>query len=241
MVNKNEQEIRDAYAELNRHESLRSPDSLDAAILAESRRAVHSKPAPVRKSMPKWAPPLAMAATVILTATLVILVPEQAENPGAPQAVVASQESASEPVVLATANDDSNIDTSTSDSGVSQVSKRKQSVAAVAEEAAPVESFSRLATSPEFSIQRDSAADAIQLEESIATFSDSVPLLSTLDSSEQTQDTVEDPVKWKSRIEELLKEDDLEAADEEFSEFKKVYPQHPFVAQYEKRRQSRTE
>ena len=68
--------ISDAYDELNRQAPLHAPESLDAAILAEAHRAVRARPRRVRSRVFRWAPPLALAATVVITATLVILVPQ---------------------------------------------------------------------------------------------------------------------------------------------------------------------
>jgi hypothetical protein len=53
------------------------PQRLDDAILAASRRAVGSRPQPLRSRWSRWSPPIALAATVLITASITLLVVEE--------------------------------------------------------------------------------------------------------------------------------------------------------------------
>ena len=69
--------VSDTYAALNRDAPVSPPPALDAAILAEAHRAVQSAPGPVQRRSPTWFAPFAVAATVVLTTTLLVLAPRQ--------------------------------------------------------------------------------------------------------------------------------------------------------------------
>lgn len=62
------------------------PPALDARILAAAHRAVEARPAPIRRSFAqRWRIPVALAATVVLSATVTLMVYESERAPPIPE------------------------------------------------------------------------------------------------------------------------------------------------------------
>ncbi len=67
-----------AYRDARAHENASPPAALDDAIRAAARRAVKAVPLPVGKSWPRrWTPPLAVAAVVVLSVSVVFVAVEE--------------------------------------------------------------------------------------------------------------------------------------------------------------------
>lgn len=67
-----------AYRDARDQEGVSPPDTLDDAIRAAARRAVHAGPQPIGKNwLRRWTPPLAVAAVVVLSVSVVFVAVEE--------------------------------------------------------------------------------------------------------------------------------------------------------------------
>ena len=256
--NSDDSDISEAYAELNRQAPLHAPVSLDATILAEAHRAVNSKPKATRSPIYRWAPPLAMAATVLLTATLVVLVPTSEQQQISTEILPAASKSPEK-------------------TNNPKKESRVQSAAAVAQQNDLAESF-ELAASPSvaealaadvlsepaavgiqqrkqkallgdipngntFRIMSDGIAES-NIEEEVTEPLPPLESINSLHSKSGSQasdgefdDTQKFSIKvWRERIDELLSQSKWEEADREFAQFKAAFPNDEFIEIYSERR-----
>lgn len=93
--------VRGAYRAAHPSDGIEPPAALDDAIRAAARRAVKSGPAPLGKSwLRRWTPPLAVAATVILTVSVTfVAVEDRPDLAPAPVANIAQHKQNAEAVM----------------------------------------------------------------------------------------------------------------------------------------------
>ena len=256
--------VSDAYAELNRQEPLSPPASVDAAILAEARRAVGAGPKAARSKIYRWAPPLAMAATVVLTATLVVLQPKDEMQSGQgfttnsakeneqfaeitqekksrskPTAAVAKSK---QPPVVSPAATLAGKTAPASAQGVQSKQAAADSVATNRKLEEAVTGLS-LEDMQSFSIMAESESDSGVAEQAeISREAPAGPQVSSLSpvADEESREP-QDPEQWRKDIDKLLEEKNWVEADRQFDLFKERFPAHEFVERYQQLRKERAE
>jgi TolA-binding protein len=241
--------IGDAYEELNLRAPLHTPESLDAAILAEAHRAVQARPRRVRSSVFRWAPPLALAATVVITATLVILVPLSERQKGQE-----SLEPQSREIIQSAEKERTNLKFKSTAAVTGQPQSMQQLSAPPmqADELAQIEpeiavsdiilpeSASSSATNADRQRTIGAIAKSQQLLSATTTLSGEAAKRQASLAEPMSADSPQaDPKSWRELIEKLLKNEQWDRADEEFQAFKLVHPRHEFIKIYERKSKAR--
>ena len=198
-----------AYQALNQEEPISSPPELDAAILARAHQAVQAKPhalQPSRHLTLRWGAPIASAALVVLSVTVVILLPELEQ-----QAVLQSEEQrlAADSAAL--------ID---EDQQAQRVSQRRLAKAMKKDEAQSPATLAPMASG--MPMQRFAGASEMAMD-SMAEQEYSEVL---------APETVLGAEPWVEKIQQLIAQQQWQAADKQFKAFAKHYPEHAFIQEY---------
>ena len=221
--------VSDTYAALNRDAPVSPPPALDAAILAEAHRAVQSAPGPVQRRSPTWFAPFAVAATVVLTTTLLVLAPRQQPGELIPSA---EQVQSPEPV--------SRKQSATALDSVPEPAVAETEVASglqVLPLAAPVENAAKAREERMETALMSEALEENNLDTARqSTRADAASAEEIAGIAAEPADDVfafrASPGAWRDKIVSLLASGDVMEADDEFELFREAHPDHAFVERY---------
>lgn len=216
------------------------PAHLDAAILAAARREVGARPRALAPALRRWYVPVSIAAVVVVSVSLVMLVREeggvQMREAQVPEAAMRRIEPAAAPPTqptLAEAESSRVQPQAAAPERLRRQESRDDARYPAAEErAAPAKADTvtpgRMAaapTAPSELLAAPSAADAPQARLGVRGMSaqpaeqDRLPVWRAFEK--------EPPEKWLAQVEELRRQGRTADAEEMLSEFKRRFPQHP--------------
>lgn len=209
-----DEEVSRLYAEAAQ---LEPPGHLDAAILAEARRAVSARPAAMPKR--RWAVPLGLVASVLVMVMVGLQLPYMLEEPAtmqAPQAAgIASQMEEAAPAPPATAM------------APAPVPAAKAKAMPEREERARMDALGSEKRSS-FSSEGN-VAPALKPQAPAAAVAAPAPVL--LERALMKDESIEaSPEDWLKRIEQLKRDGKQEEVRKELEAFRKRYPDHPIPA-----------
>ncbi len=236
----NDDDVSRTYAELNRCDSLESPVALDAAILAEAHRAVQAKPVSARSPMQRWSAPFAMAATVVITAMLVVTMPQREGEILSPPLQTKGKSVPTNNLPLKKEAH------TTSTAAVAQESFQEIPKQSLSTMSSPAISSSVIqpsqARAAKELLEEDagsdvpgaiSAADARLFSQSVEAGIEELKLSESADAEEQVQALEpQSPEEWREKIEKLLINRNWKEADEQFELFKIQYPDHAYIQEF---------
>ncbi|HET6757209.1 MAG TPA: hypothetical protein VFH21_06320 [Burkholderiales bacterium] len=196
---------------------------IDAAILAAAHREVKAKPR--RSTSLSWGIPLSVAAVLVLSATLTLMILNEPETPLKIDSLPAAEEPAKEQVPAAGKPEGERRRENLSD----KVEKKAEMPAQpLPKRDSPLEKSKSRSDEARFeSAQQESQNKAAQSEQRSAAGAapQTAPRpAAEYDSSSQLEEVA--PEKWLARIEKLRAEGNIEEAKKSLGEFKKRFPDY---------------